>query len=29
MHKFFDVYDLFDVLVPAGNNAVHMAAHKE
>ena len=24
MHNFFDVYDLFDVLVPTGNNAVHM-----
>ena len=24
MHKFLDVYNLFDVLVPAGNNAVHM-----
>ena len=24
MHKFLNVYNLSDVLVPAGNNAVHM-----
>ena len=24
MHKFLNVYNLSDVLVPAGNNALHM-----
>ena len=24
MHKFLNVYNLSDMLVPAGNNAVHM-----